>query len=330
MNQLSVRNLCSLCAAAALLAPGIPALADPTQPFALPVAAQLSNDVAALKAIPDRTARQSRQLSKFKSGLSIYHRDSHTLSGDIGILRSLNNLLAGSDGYPPLLDDAANLWLGHHEALHGSLAATLLVAPRGNVKTNAAGKLNTVSNLLVRAETAESTTDRIKELVTTSRKLITTSNTVARAAAQPKRLSSLGASIGRLYFVSTPDLTTGAFTNDTLDIVSTNAGAITRVIQLHVEGVSTNPATYYLATEGNTATYTAVDLARKNTATQTNVLVFRGLPGTETNRSTLTIDAVTTNYVLGHFTFTAEVSEQLLPTDTNRVVRLSGDFQLNQ
>ena len=102
-------------------------------------------------------------------------------------------------------------------------------------------------------------------------------------------------------------------------------------IHLRVEGTDlSQPKTYSLAADRNTALYVATDRTKKieyhfdvipgltiTNSTSTNVVV-----------SMLTIDAVTTNYVLGRFTF---AGEDFTPNDqkTNAVVTL-GEFQLNR
>ncbi|HMJ91363.1 MAG TPA: hypothetical protein VK530_16190, partial [Candidatus Acidoferrum sp.] len=67
--------------------------ADPVLPYSAPIAERLSNDVATLQAIPNRTPAQNKELNRDNAALRAYHRSSTALKNDISILKSLHELL---------------------------------------------------------------------------------------------------------------------------------------------------------------------------------------------------------------------------------------------
>src|SRR6185295_1666869 len=134
-----------------------------------------------------------------------------------------------------------------------------------------------------------------------------------------------------LVFESTPGKVIGSFTTNVLDVSGINLADIVRGIHLRVEGPDlSQPHTYLLAADRNSAFYVATDRTKKLE------YQFDAIPGltvtnaTSTNDiiSLLTIDAVTTNYVLGRFTF---AGEDFTPSEqkTNAIITL-GEFQLNR
>jgi hypothetical protein len=315
----------SLVIAAVLLWPAAFVVADPTLPYALPVATQLSNDVVVLEGLPSPTAEQKRQLRTYRSALDSYRAESVNPAGDMSILKSLNEILASSTGYPPLVATAADEWSDAYRADHDSWHARALTTPRSSWRLRSFNQLGVISNYLSRATNTTTTTAQINQLERVARRLPGASNSVSRAETARVGLSSAYAQIGRLYFYSSYRATTGAYTNDTLDLESHAYGTIHRVFKFHVEGVGTNPGVYLLAEGSNTVSYSATNIVQRKG------WVFTGLPGSETNRGMLIIDAVKTNYIVGRFSFTAESPEPVSDRDTNRVVTVThGEFQFTR
>src|SRR5260370_240835 len=103
------------------------AAADPILPYQLPIAQQLPND------INSGTGNQQA----FASANREYHSSSHSLSGDIAILRDLNRLLDEEPNYPTLLKTAADDYLADFTARSAALAEQLRPAPRSSTKNSA-------------------------------------------------------------------------------------------------------------------------------------------------------------------------------------------------
>ncbi len=307
----------------------MPMFADPVLPYSGSIADKLSNDIAALELIPDRTADENKQLKTDISALNAYHKVSTTWSKDISILKSLHQLLAKSSGYPVLIDQAAQNYLTDFETREADLRRTTEMSPRSSARVSAFRQLNAVSNILVKAEAAKTTRTLITQLSSAARKIVSASNATAHAAAAKVKLSSAVARIGKIDFNATPGQASGMNTNGILDFLATDNGFIRREIEIHLEGVtSETPATYELGVGANTATYTAVDPQRKSHGTNFTIH-FHAIPGAETNRSVLIIDAITTNYLIGRFKFTGFSTNELNTADTNRVTTITnGEFQL--
>jgi hypothetical protein len=111
-----------------------------------------------------------------------------------------------------------------------------------------------------------------------------------------------------------------------LTISAFDNGGIARGIHLHVEGIGSNtPATYPLGVGQNTAFYDATDVTPRREyhfavdATASNGIV---------PSASLTIDFISTNYILGRFAFVGTNIVDL--GDTNNTASIhQGEFQLN-
>lgn len=314
----------SLCGVMTALVGLLSASADPILPYTQPVAAQLSNDVAALQAIPDRTPEENKRLATGNSALRSYRRTSRNFTTDISILRSLDSLLARSPGYPALLADAVTGYINDFYSREEELRTSVLTAPRSMIRSNALAQLNSITNKLAHASTAATTTKAIPFVQAAAQKLPVASNNVVHALTARVRLSSMGASIGRLSFISTPGTTHGTFLNGTLELTAFDQGIVVRNLDFHIEDVGTNtPATYFLGVGKNTATYTASDPKRGE-------FHFVSIPGSESNPSSLTVDSITPLYMIGHFHFTGQAIDPVPGNDTNTIAAVTnGEFQLN-
>jgi hypothetical protein len=307
--------------------------ADPILPYQQPIAQQLTDDIAG------GTGNQDA----FNKALSAYHRASRSLSGDMGILRSLNDLLANEPNYPALLSAAADAYQNDFQARRDALAEQLRPAPRSTVKTSAQKLLTRLDGALSKAAAATTAAERIAALQSAAAKIPPASNTVQRAVKAPIGLSSMSARVGALRFQSTRGFITGGTnfdsgagttigefgsSNGVLTVSAIDNGSIVRGIHLHVEGISTNsPVTYPLGVDQNSAFYEATDVTRRREyhfqcdPTLTNGLV--------TNAS-LTIDFIGTNYLLGRFAFITTNYNPVSVKDTNTTATISkGEFQLN-
>jgi hypothetical protein len=173
--------------------------ADPILPYQQPIAQQLTNDI-------DGGTGDANTLNR---ALTTYHRASRSLSGDIGILRDLNNLLASNPNYPTLLSNAASAYLTDFQARRDAMREQLRPAPRSTTKDSANLLLRKIDRALATAEVATATTDRIQSLATAATKIPVASNTVQRALKQRIGLSSMSARIGVLKFTSSKGFITG-------------------------------------------------------------------------------------------------------------------------
>jgi hypothetical protein len=299
-----------MCAIGVLLA-AANASADPILPYSQPIAVQLSNDTSA-------TAQ---------SALNVYHRSSSTLSSDVSILRSLNSLLAGSAAYTNLLSDAVIGYIGDFAVRADDLETTLLPAPLTRTKTNAFGRIHILRSRLSIAETNENRKTQLSHLAYVAGRFSSASNTVKQALRAKTGNSSVWANIGKLPFRTDPRDTAWSFAEGSLNISATNRGPFKRTLLMNLVEVSElSPATYLLATNGNEATYIAQDMDKRDKPE----FVFDGLPLGPAGTSMLRIDAVTEDFIVGRFQFTAETPLPTRPDDTNRVVTVTnGFFQLN-
>lgn len=326
----------SLLMAAVLSLLALNATAQPILPYQQPIAQQLQDDINA----------GSGDLNTLNRALNTYNRTSRSLSGDIGILRDLNSLLASNPNYPSLLADAANAYLGDFQGRRDQLAEQLRPAPRGAAKTSAQTllrKLDTSLSNAVVAGSATSTTTEIKHLLAAAPKISQTSNTVQRALRAPIGLSSVFARIGALRFTSArggitggpafqsdPGTAVGEFgsSNGVLTFSAFDNGGIARGIHLHVEGITSNtPATYPLGVGNNSAFYDATDLSkRREYHFQCDPALTNGF----VTNAFLTIDFINTNYLLGRFAFVGTNANPFVATDTNTTASIhQGEFQLN-
>ena len=311
--------------------------ADPLLPFQKPIFQQITNDM-------ENGGVDANTLDK---ALNIYQRTSRSLSGDIGILRDLNSLLADEPNYPTLLANAAAAYTTDFEGRRDALREQLRTAPRGTVKDSANTLLRKIDKSLATAEVATAISSQIKALANAAAKIPATSNTIQRALRQPIGLSSMSARIGVLKFTATkgfiaggtnfqtgPGATIGEFAkgvetdSGTLTISGIDNGGIVRGIHLHVEGISTNaPATYALGVDENSAFYDATDIARRR---EYHFQANPGLTNGTVTNAFLTIDYIGNFYMLGRFAFVGTNLHPASATDTNTLVTVSdGEFQLN-
>jgi len=309
------------------------ASADPILPYQQPIARQLTNDIAA------GTGDQNT----YNKALNAYHKTSKTLSSDINILKSLNDLLASEPNYPALLSEAAFAYQNDFEVRSAVLAEQLRPAPLSSTRTSAEKQLGKLNAALSNAAIATTTSARIADLKSAAAKIPTTSNTVQSALRVKIGLSSMTARIGNLSFKSTKGFVTGGtnfdstvgtaigeFTpsNGVLTVSAIDNGNIVRGIQLHVEGIGTNtPATYPLGVAQNSAFYDATDVAQRR---EYHFRVDPSITNVTVTNATVTIDYIGFNYLLGRFAF---VGTNMVPSsakDTNTLVTVSrGQFQLN-
>jgi hypothetical protein len=314
-------------AAMALLA--TQAFADPVLPYAAPVAEKLSNDVAALEAIPDRTPAENQELKRDNSALNAYRRTSTKFTTDISVLRSLYQLLASDPDYALPLNDAISGYFNDFVGREAALRRTTDISPRSNVRTNAYHQLNKLSNNLWRAEQARPPLKAITHLGAAARRLPAASNAVHRASVARVRASSAAARIGKLTFISPPGSSIGTNTNGVLDFHSQDLGILRREISFHLEGVTEEtPATYELGVGANKATYYVKDAVHPLHGLPYEAY-FDAIPGPETNRSVVIIDAINTNYIVGRFRFTGFTTNELTKVDTNQITTITnGEFQI--
>jgi hypothetical protein len=209
------------------------------------------------------------------------------------------------------------------QARHHDFELALVGAGRSAVQRQAATRLRSISNVLVKIENSTSTTMTLGYLDISARRLMAVSNLVRRAILMPINPSSMTAKIGRLSFNATQRSTIGFLTNGVLNLAGFSVADFGRGIQLYVTGVTTNtPATYPLV-GNNSATYTAV-------APSSRVFIFQSIPGPEENPSSLTIDAITQRFVIGRFNFTGVIQGPISDSDTNTTATVTnGEFQLN-
>jgi hypothetical protein len=307
--------------------------ADPILPYQQPIEQQLTTDL-------NGGAGNAATLNR---ALNAYHRASRSLSGDISILRSLNDLLASESGYASLLADAANAYLADFQPRRDAIVEQLRPAPRSTSKTLARKQIRRLDGALSNAVDAASTAQEISALQSAAAKLINTSNTVQRALRAPIGLSSMVARIGALSFQSTrgfivggtnftsaPGAGSGAFDagNGILAVTAFANGNIARAIHLHVEGITSDtPATYPLGAGDNIAFYDATDRPRRR---EYHFEANSALANSTVPNAFVTIDFISTNYILGRFAFIGTNSLPLTNKDTNTVVTISdGEFQLN-
>jgi hypothetical protein len=322
------RFACSLVTACALV--GV-AVADPILPYQQPIEQQLTTDLEAGGGNTDVLNR----------ALAAYGKTSRTLGGDISILRNLNALLADEPGYGALLSDAANAYLTDFQGRRDELNEQLRPAPRSATKTQARKQIRRLDTILSNAVDGAGTSQRITALQSAATRIMGASNLVQRALRSPIRLSSMVARIGALGFQSTrgfvvggtnftgaPGGGSGTFGNGTLAMTAFANGSIARAIHLHVEGISSEtPATYPLGTGQNIAFYDATD--RPN-GREYHFEADANLSNSTVPEAFLTIDFISTNYILGRFAFVGTNSLPVTNKDTNTVVTISeGEFQLN-
>lgn len=311
--------------------------ADPILPYQQPIFQQITNDLEA--GTGDTTA--------LNKALNAYERNSKSLSGDIGILRDLNNLLAEEPNYPALIANAISAYTTDFEGRSDVLHEQLRPAPRSTTKTSAETLLRKIDRSLATAEVATATSAQIKALADAAAKLPTASNTIQRALRAPVGLSSMIAKIGALKFNATKGFITGGSNFQTgvgatigefskglaadsgiLTVSGIDNGSIVRGIHMHVEGITTNtPATYPLGVGDNSAFYDATDVQRRREYHfQGNINLTNGV----VPNAFLTIDFIGTNYLLGRFAFVGTNIHPASVTDTNTLVTVSeGEFQLN-
>lgn len=329
--KMHVRFHALLFAATAALIPT--ASADPILPYQQPIAQQLMSDI---------TAGTGKQATLNKA-LNAYHKTSRSLSGDITILKNLNDLLAAEPNYPALLANAALAYQNDFDGQSDALAEQLRPAPRGKIKTSAQTQLAKLNKALSNAAIATTTSARIADLKSAAAKIMTSSNTIQRALKAPVALSSMVARIGNLPFQSTRGFITGGTnfesgigttigdfspSNGVLTVSAIDNGNIVRGLQLHVEGIGTNaPATYPLGMGHNTAFYDATDVARRR---EYHFRVDASLTNASAPEAFLAIDYIGFNYLLGRFAFIGTNMLPISAKDTNTTVTVSrGDFQLN-
>jgi hypothetical protein len=297
-------------------------MANPILPYADPIAVQLTNEIAALEGNPDRTPEQNQMLRSDQASLQAYQRESTSLRGDTGILRSLNSLLL--DSYDSLLVTTISDYITDFEGRQQAYIADLAVAPRSQVRKNATTQLNNISNLLVKAAAATTTGRAIDLLDSAAGKLMSVSNTVQKALVATVAPSAMTAKIGRISFNATHRTTIGFLTNGVLNIAGFYSGAdYGRGIQIFLNNVTTNtPSTYPLVGD-NFATYSA-------NASQGRVYIFQSIPETNGVSSQVTIDAITPHYMIGHFNFAGLIQGPTAASDTNQITTVTnGEFQLN-
>jgi len=309
------------------------AVADPILPYQLPIGQQLTND------INSGTGNQAA----FASANRAYHRHSSSLSGDINILGSLNDLLRNDPNYPTLLKTAADDYLADFTARRDALAELLRPAPRSSTRTSARSLLSRLDSSLSNAAAATTTSAEISSLASAASRLATASNTIQSALRQPVGLSGMSARIGALGFQSTKGFIAGgtnfqstegtgngtfAADTGTFDVTAVANGNIVRSIHLHVEGISTNtPATYPLGVGQNTAYYRATDLSNRR---EYHFDARSELTNSLVTNAWVTLDFIGTNYVLARFAFMGTNSRPVTANDTNTVVTISaGDLELN-
>jgi hypothetical protein len=320
-----------VCSALIALALVPAASADPILPYQQPIEQQLTAD---LNAGTGNTATLNK-------ALTAYGKASKSLSSDISILRNLNDLLADEAGYESLLADAASAYLSDFQVRRNVLGEQLRPAPRSSTKTTAQKQLRRLDGSLSNAVNATSTAQRISALQSSATKLINTSNTVQRALRTRSGLSSMVAQIGAISFQSTrgfiaggtnfsaaPGTGVGVFNDGVLAITGIGNGNIVRAIHLHVEGITSDtPATYPIGSGGNFAFYDATDRTRRDEYhfEADSSLTNSAVPG-----AFVTIDYISTNYILGRFAFVGTNSQPQTAKDTNTIVTVSnGEFQLN-
>jgi hypothetical protein len=330
------RMRASFCAAWTLVVGLTSVVADPVLPYSLPIADKLTNEIAVLEAIPDRTAAQNQELNTDRTALNRYHRESASLRNDISILKGLDQLLGENDGFPFLIEQSAHDYLTDFELREAGLRRTVDMAPRSNIRSNAYKKLNAVSNALAKGEAASTTRALLNQLAIAASKLVPASNITSHAAAAKVKGSSAYAKIGKLVFNVPPGSSCacganafGTNQNGVFDFTAIDGGTVRRDITFHIEGVSSDtPATYELGVGANTAVYTITDPLRKSHGTNT-VIQFYAIPGPETNRSVLIIDNIASNYMVGRFSFTGFTTNELTKVDTNQITTITnGEFQL--
>ena len=306
------------------------ACADPILPYQQPIEQQLTNDLAIGNGDGNTLNR----------ALAAFHRTSKSLSSDIAILRDLNHLLDETPNYPALLTNAVVSYTADFEARRDALVEQLRPAPISGTKTSAQRMLDKINAALSNAQNDTVLSRRIADLQTAATKIPPTSNTIQRALRTKVGLSVMTARIGALKFKSTRGgITGGTFqtavgnaigeftgSNGVLTISGFDNGAIARGIHLHVEGISSNtPATYPLGIDQNTAFYDATEVSRRR---EYHFAADPTLTNGFVPNATLTIDFISTNYVLGKFTF---VGTNVVPCcDTNTTASIHrGEFQLN-
>jgi hypothetical protein len=311
------------------------AVADPVLPYTLPVATQLSNDVAVLEANPDRTSEEDKNLQDDRAALNSYRRTSKSLNTDVSILKDIQGLLADQPAtYDDLVAGAIKDYLIDFHGRVDVLSEELLPAPLSKSKTNA---LNLLDDLYAKLADGVSVLDTdpkksLKDLSKVASKLPKATNSVEKALKADLKYSSLLAMVGKINFKSNNGSTFGGLTNGTLDLVAYDSGTAPRGLQFHVEGITTNtPATYELAVDHNTATYSGTDVDKKFEyvfyAQPTGIDVTTN--GIFTNVSRLTIEIFTTNFIYGSFRFNGMSVELTPQSKTNRVDVTNGLFQLN-
>lgn len=312
--------------------------ADPVLPYQDPIRQQIESDLSG----------GGGDVNTLNKALDTYHRNSRSLSGDIGILRDLNALLADMPNYPALLAAAADAYRGDFEGRRDGLREQLRPAPRSTTKDSANRLLRKIDKALGTADVATATSDQIKALGQAAARFPITSNTVRRALRAPIGLSSMVARIGALKFASSRGGITGGTNFNAnqgatigefkgaqeeegkgiLTISAIDNGNVVRGIHLHVEDITTNtPATYPLGVGENSAFYDATLVGRRReyhfqaAAAVTNDVVPNAF---------LTIDFIGSNYLLGRFAFVGTNLVPVSPTDTNLTAIISeGEFQLN-
>jgi hypothetical protein len=294
--------------------------ADPILPYSLPIATQLSNDLAA--APGDKT---------LNSALNAYHRPSRNVFSDVSILRNLNDLLADVSGYSGLLSDATGNYINDVDARIAGLQSAVLPTPRSSYRSNSFVQLRAASNALNEARSAATTTDAIASLQDAARRVTSASNSVVHALAAKVKYSSMYAKIGKLHLSPSRGETTGFFQDGVLNVVGHDlAQSITRSILIHLEGVSMEtPATYELGTGANKAFYYGTDIRRQ---TEVQDFTFEAQPSAEGRPSTVTIDAITPRFIIGRFQFTGLLTQTnaVIPSDTNLITTITnGEFQVN-
>ena len=320
-----------VCSALIALALVPVAFADPILPYQQPIEQQLTADL-------DSGTGNTATLNK---ALTAYGKTSKSLTGDTSILRNLNDLLTDEAGYESLLADAANLYLIDFQVRRNVLAEQLRPAPLSSTKDAARKQLSRLDASLSNAVNAVSTAQRISALHSSAGKLINTSNTVQRALRTKIGLSSMKASIGAISFQSSrgfitggtnfsaaPGTSVGVFSDGVLAVTGMANGNIVRAIHLHVEGITSDtPATYPLGSGGNFAFYDATDRSRRD---EYHFEANSSLTNSAVPSAFVTIDYISTNYILGRFAFVGTNSQPQTAKDTNTIVTVSnGEFQLN-
>jgi hypothetical protein len=306
------------------------ACADPILPYQQPIEQQLTNDLA----------MGSGDANTLTKALDTYHRTSKSLSSDIGILRDLDNLLAETPNYPALLTNAANDYLNDFEIRRDALVEQLRPAPISTTKTSAQKMLDKITAALSNAENATVLSKRIAYLQTAATKIPPTSNTIQRALRTKVGLSVMKAKVGVLKFKSTRGgITGGTFqtevgnaigdfvgSNGVLTISGFDNGAIARGIHLHVEGISSNtPSTYPLGVGENSAFYDATEVSKRH---EYHFAADPALTNGFAAGASMTIDFISTNYVLGRFSFIGTNIADCCDTNTTASIH-QGEFQVN-